>query len=84
MLNTLLLPIIDLLFEDLKIMWRELCCKKDNNKNISLKIHVCTKLGVNLKIRWGNGNPEDIISLTSMSNSLVIELIGMEITVNFE
>ena len=32
--------------------------KKSNNKKISLKI--CTKQGVNLKIRWGNGSPEGL------------------------
>jgi hypothetical protein len=59
----LLLPIIDLLQQ---FVWR-LCqgnCvakkkrKKSNNKKISLKI--CTKQGVNLKIRWGSGSPEGL------------------------
>ena len=43
-------------------MSRELSCEKEkeksNNKKISLKI--CTKQGVNLKIRRDNGSPEGL------------------------
>jgi hypothetical protein len=47
----------------LKIMSKGNCVakkkrKKSNNKKISLKI--CTKQGVNLKIRWGSGSPEGL------------------------
>jgi hypothetical protein len=60
--TSLLLPNNDLLqqFEDYVI---ELRCKKGRkkrgkkyNKKISLKI--CTKQGVNLRMRCGNGSPE--------------------------
>ena len=58
-ITLLLLPNNDLLqqFEDYVIEWH---CKKGGekkyNKKISLKI--CTKQGVNLRIRCGNGSPE--------------------------
>ena len=45
--------------------------KKSNNKKISLNI--CTKQGVNLKIRWGNGSPE---GLDWLSHSALESEIG--------
>jgi hypothetical protein len=57
----LLLPNNDLLqqFEDYVI---ELRCEKEGekkyNKKISLKI--CTKQGMNLRVRCGNGSPEGL------------------------
>jgi hypothetical protein len=58
----LILPISDLLqqFEDYVkgIVLRKRKGKISNNKKISLKI--CTKQGVSLKIRWGNGRPEGL------------------------
>ena len=66
-------------FNSFKIMSWELRCEKGRrkekkyNKKISLKI--CTKQGVNLKIRWGNGSPE-WLDWTRLIHSALLSEIG--------
>jgi hypothetical protein len=57
LLLLLLLSNNDLLqqFEDYVI---ELRCEKGRRKKKEISLKICTKQGVNLRMRCGNGNPE--------------------------